>query len=55
MNGLTSSDPLSIQHSSDGRGNCIPALSVLAQGLVISPACTFTGDGTSVQVGLDGR
>lgn len=54
MNGLASSDPVSIQHSSDGGGNRISALSVLPTGLVTSPACPFMGDSPSVQVRLDG-
>lgn len=54
MNGLVSSDPVSTQHSSDGGGNHIPALSMLAQGPVASSVCLFMGDGPSVQVRLDG-
>lgn len=54
MNGLASSDPVSTQHGSDGGGNRIPALSMLAKGPVATTACPFLGNGPSVQVKLDG-
>ena len=54
MNGLAGSDPVSTQHSSDGGGNCISALSLLATRPVTSPACPFMGDRPSVLVRLAG-
>lgn len=54
MNGLAGSDPLSTQHSRDGGGNYILALSALAMGPVTSPACPCMRDKPSVQVRLDG-
>lgn len=52
MNGLVSSDPVSTQHSSDGGGNHIPALSMLAQGPVASSVCLSWGTGLLCKSGL---